>query len=147
MTGSTVLLKKIRLADLIGYDCCQLPTHLQIILLNSTHFTSVPPLRLCCISTSGHEITKYLFVTAKWACPVSSHCGLVRQREPAPWFTKTNPTWSVSSRQETICNGNKHKRQCQLFYRDNSFIRKFQWNFLKWGQQLQGHYIYTCSYY
>lgn len=88
----TVVFKKTRL-DLTGYSCCLHLTDLQLIPPIKPHFMATPPLRLRCISTSGHEITKYLFVTAKWARPVGSQCGHVRQNGPAPWFTRTNPIW------------------------------------------------------
>lgn len=127
MTRNELLLKKIRLADLIGNDCCQLLTHLQLILPNSTHFTSAPPLRLCCISTSGHEITKYLFVTAKWACPVSSHCGLVQQHGPnTPLFTNKQAPFGQLAPDKWL-----FVQTINTEDNDNGFNRPFLWEVWK----------------
>lgn len=103
------LSKKIRLVDLIGYDCCQVLTDQQLIVPNSTHFTSMPPLCLGCIGTSGHEICKYLFVTDKWAWPVSSTRGFVRQHET--WRTSNHKNKQAPS--VTLAAGKEYQRQCQ----------------------------------
>lgn len=81
---------------------------LQLIPPNSTHFASAPPLHLCCLSTSGHETTKHLFVTAKWARPVNSTA-----REPLTLVhqNKQSPVEQVGSRQVRTMKS-EHKGGC-----------------------------------